>query len=204
MKIWFRKLSVVLITIMTLGLYVPPAILDMEAEDNKDALSSRANMNNDTIQPATEIQAEKIDHIDSLPHFDNDYYLHMLTEKATEQVVTKLGPKIVERVESDVLDTILPGIEDVLKTVLKESEEDELPYYEITEEPTKGLGEKIFHVYNHQTNEDVARFHVRRDNRPLEGYWFNFHYHLNDDGFEEHHELGDVYWDKNIPPRWMS
>lgn len=204
MKTWFRKLSVILITIMTLGLYVPPTTLDMEAEDNKDTFSSRANINNDAILPATEIQAEEIDHIDSYDNLNNDDYLHMLTEKATEQIVTKLGPKIVDRIENDVLDTILPSIEEVLKTVLAESGEDELPYYGITEEPTRGLGEKIFHVYNHQTNEDIARFHVRRDNRPLEGYWFNFHYHLNDDGFEEHHELGEIYWDKNIPPRWMS
>src|SRR5690625_1949995 len=208
MKLWFRKLSVVLITIMTLGLYVPPAILDMEAEENKDSLSSKADISDDTVHPATEVQAEEADHVAqynvTYETFDNDYYLHMLTEKVTEQVVTKLGPKIGERVENDVLETILPNIEDVLKTVLTDSEDDVLPYYGITEEPTRGLGEKIFHVYNHQTDEDIARFHVRRDNRPLEGYWFNFHYHLSDDNFEEHHELGEIYWDKNIPPKWMS
>lgn len=204
MKLWLRKLSVILITIMTLGLYVPSAMLDIEAEESKDSLSSKADINNDTVYPDTEVQVEEIDHIDSYQIFDNDYYLHMLTEKASEQVVTKLGPKIVNRVENDVLQTILPNIEDVLVTVLAESDEDALPYYGITEEPTRGLGEKIFHVYNYQTNQDVARFHVRRDNRPLEGYWFNFHYHLSDDNFEEHHELGEIYWDKNIPPKWMS
>lgn len=208
MKLWLRKISVILITIMTLGFYVPSAMLDLEAEENKDSLSPKENINDDSVRPATEVQADETDDIAeyniSYETFDNDYYLHMLTEKATEQVVTKLGPKIGERVETDVLETILPNIENVLETVLSGSEDEVLPYYGITEEPARGLGEKIFHVYNHQTNEDIVRFHVRRDNRPLEGYWFNFHYHLSKDDFEEHHELGEVYWDKNIPPKWMS
>ncbi|WP_310794657.1 YpjP family protein, partial [Bacillus safensis] len=24
------------------------------------------------------------------------------------------------------------------------------------------------------------------------------------DGFQTHHELGNIYWDKNTPPSWMS
>lgn|SRR5690625_3214506 len=204
MKIWIRKISVILITIMTLGLYVPTTILDVEADENKDSLSSKENINNDTVHSVSEVQEKETEYQVSYETFDNQYYLHMLKEKAAEQVVTKLGPKIGQRVEDDVLETILPNIEDVLTTVLTDSDDDLLPYYGITEEPTGGLGEKIFNVYNHQTNEDIAKFHVRRDNRPLEGYWFNFHYHLSEDDFEEHHELGEVYWDKNIPPKWMS
>jgi len=189
---------------MTLGLYVPTTILDVEADENKDSLSSKENINNDTVHSVSEVQEKETEYQVSYETFDNQYYLHMLKEKAAEQVVTKLGPKIGQRVEDDVLETILPNIEDVLTTVLTDSDDDLLPYYGITEEPTGGLGEKIFNVYNHQTNEDIAKFHVRRDNRPLEGYWFNFHYHLSEDDFEEHHELGEVYWDKNIPPKWMS
>jgi len=204
MKVWIRKISVILITIMTLGLYVPTTILDVEADENKDSLSSKENINNDTVHSVSEVQEKETEYQVSYETFDNQYYLHMLKEKAAEQVVTKLGPKIGQRVEDDVLETILPNIEDVLTTVLTDSDDDLLPYYGITEEPTGGLGEKIFNVYNHQTNEDIAKFHVRRDNRPLEGYWFNFHYHLSEDDFEEHHELGEVYWDKNIPPKWMS
>lgn len=201
MKIWLKKISVILITIMTLGLYVPPTTLNAETEENKDSVSSKANINDDAIISTPEIQEEKLE---IRPYDDNDYFIGILTEKATEQVVTKLGPKIVEKVEDEFMETILPNLEDVLKTVLTDMGEEMLPYYGITEQPSRGLGEKIFHVYNYQTNEDVARFHVRRDNRPLEGYWFNFHYHLSKDDFEEHHEIGEIYWDKNIPPRWMS
>ncbi|MDI5787933.1 YpjP family protein [Bacillus licheniformis] len=32
--------------------------------------------------------------------------------------------------------------------------------------------------------EDVLRFHVRRDKPPHKGYWFNFHYHTAEDGFQ--------------------
>ena len=63
---------------------------------------------------------------------------------------------------------------------------------------------KIFHVYNRLTGEDLLRFHVRRDHPPQDGYWFNFHYHTAEDGFQSHHELGSIYWDRNTPPDWMS
>src|SRR5699024_10821988 len=118
MKLWLRKISVILITIMTLGLYVPTAILDVEADENKDSLSSKEDINNESVHPVSEVQEEEIDYHVRYEPFDDDYYLHRLTEKATEQVVTKLGPKISQRVEDDVLETILPNIEDVLKTVL--------------------------------------------------------------------------------------
>src|SRR5699024_2483467 len=134
MKLWLRKISVILITIMTLGLYVPTAILNVEADENKDSFSSKEDINNDSVHPVSEVQEAEIDYHVDYETFDDDYYLNRLTEKATEQVVTKLGPKIGQRVEDDVLETILPNIEDVLKTVLTDSDHDTLPYYGITEE----------------------------------------------------------------------
>src|SRR5690625_2035387 len=101
MKIWIRKISVILITIMTLGLYVPTTILDVEADENKDSLSSKENINNDTVHSVSEVQEKETEYQVSYETFDNQYYLHMLKEKAAEQVVTKLGPKIGQRVEDD-------------------------------------------------------------------------------------------------------
>lgn len=201
MKIWLKKLSVTLIAIMTLGIYVPSTTLNAEPEENKDSVASKEAVTNDVVISSPEIIEEKND---NQTYNDSDYFIGVLTEQATEQVVTKLGPRISEKVADEFTEMILPNLEEVLKTILTDMGEDVIPYYGITEQPSRGLGEKIFHVYNYQTNQDIARFHVRRDNRPLEGYWFNFHYHLSKDNFEEHHEIGEIYWDKNIPPQWMS
>lgn len=204
MKLWFRKIAVVLITIMTLGIYVPPTHFNAEMDEDKDNVSSREDANIE-IQKAV---SEEIDPSLSLTtHEDNpshDELIQMMTQKAREQAIAKLGPKIIKEVDHEFNEIILPTIENVLQTVLIENNEQELPFYGMTEHPAGGLGEKIFHVYDMRTEHDIARFHVRRDNRPQEGYWFNFHYHLSEDNFEEHHEIGEIYWDKNVPPKWMS
>ena len=49
--------------------------------------------------------------------------------------------------------------------------------------PAGGNNEKIFHVYDTKTGNDLLRFHVRRDHPPQDGYYFNFHYHRFDDGY---------------------
>ncbi len=62
----------------------------------------------------------------------------------------------------------------------------------------------MFNIYDEQTGKDLIRFHVRTENRPGEGYYYNFHYHTAEDQFATHHNLGDVYWSKNTPPKWLS
>lgn len=199
MKLWMRKITVVLVTIMTLGLYVPPLSLDVDAEENKDALASNPDSFDGATLTVTEIAEDEI-----IPDNDEDYFIETLTEKAKEQTITKLGPRIAEQIDNEFFDDILHNMEDVVQSVLVDAGEDASEYIGITEHPSKGFGEKIFNIYDYRTHKDVARFHVRRDNRPLEGYWFNFHYHLSNDGFEEHHVIGEIFWDKNVPPKWMS
>lgn len=77
-------------------------------------------------------------------------------------------------------------------------------YIEIVENTNPGYGEKIFDLYDMRDGKALAKFHVRRENRPLDGYWFNFHYHEQLDNYETHHTIGEVYWSKNTPPKWMS
>ncbi|WP_138419101.1 YpjP family protein [Aquibacillus sediminis] len=201
MKIWIRKIFVVLIACMTLGLYIPSIPIETDA-DSKEVDTSKADANNDFLNKDQQIHAKQFEV--SEPEIDNDYLVNALSEKAKEQAYSKLGPRIAERVEVDFMNDILPNLEEALQIVLKDAGEEKVPYFEITEEPQQGYGERIFNIYDYRTNEDIARFHVRRDNRPLEGYWFNFHYHLSKDQFEEHHEIGEIYWDKNTPPKWMS
>lgn len=194
MKIWLRKLFVVLIACMTLGLYIPPISIETDAESN-EVDTPKEDTQNDVITTLSH---------ESIQENASDYVIETLTDKAKDQAYSKLGPRIAKQIENEFMNEILPNIESVLQTILTEAGEEELQYVSITEKPQHGYGERIFNVYDYRTNKDIARFHVRRDNRPLEGYWFNFHYHLSNDGFEEHHEIGEVYWDKNTPPKWMS
>src|SRR5690625_1423175 len=203
MKLWMKKIAVTFIAIMTLGLYIPPLHMDAETDDGKESVSDADIADDSRISDSiiTESAERRLKSVDITKSPD---YVQMLTEKAVEQTMSTLGPRITEKVEDEFMESILPAMESVLETMLHEAGEEALPYYAITEHPAKGTGERIFHVYDFHNKKDVARFDVRRDNRPQEGYWFNFHYHLSTDNFESHHEIGEIYWNKNVPPKWMS
>ncbi|GAB3049618.1 YpjP family protein [Virgibacillus ainsalahensis] len=198
MKLWMRKAAVALITIMTLGLYTPTAFLPTEAEESNEPENTNEGVSN-TVE-AVETDASIAVELEN----DEADAISTITEKAKKQTLLKLGPKIANQVEDEFSAVILPKMEQVLKTIMSEAGEDEVAFYEISEDPSPGVGERIFNIYDYRSEEKIAKFHVRRDNRPMEGYWFNFHYHLSDDNFAEHHEIGEIYWDKNIPPKWMA
>lgn len=208
MKLWLRKLVVAFVAVMTLGIYIPPITLTADADESKDTISEKSNINDErstTAVSENEIEEEQWDQ-ETFGDFPDlkEVYLEQLTENAKDQAFMKFGPRMIDRLEDEFITDILPAIEDVLEAVIDQADEDELRYYAITEEPARGFGERIFNVYDKRNQSDIVRFHVRRENRPLEGYWFNFHYHLSDDQFETHHNIGEIYWDKNIPPKWMS
>ncbi|SDJ82965.1 YpjP family protein [Sediminibacillus albus] len=205
MKLWMKKISVILITFMTLGMYIPPTYLDAIAAEKDEIVSSKTGLPEEAAVSFLDVNEsepakDEIDHA----HASSDALIEMMTDQAREQTVVKLGPKIYNQVEDEFATNILPTMEIVLNDILADAGEEKIPYYVITEAPSRGYGERIFNIHDYQTKQDVARFHVRRDNRPGEGYWFNFHYHLNKDRFEEHHTIGEIYWDKNTPPKWMS
>lgn len=199
MKLWLRKVSVVLVAIMTLGIYIPSTDITSDAESKGATVSSEAAVTQ-TVLAQTEVAEASFE--DAV--YEEVDQTTVLTEKAKEQALIKLGPRIASQVEDEFRAVILPKIEEELELMFAEAGEDKLAYYDITENPAKGYGERIFNVYDYEKKQVIAKFHVRRDHRPLEGHWFNFHYHLRTDGFETHHEIGDVYWDKNMPPKWMS
>ncbi|WP_226580366.1 YpjP family protein [Halobacillus litoralis] len=199
MKPLMRRIFVVLISLLTLGMYVPPTQLDTDAAEKKE-LSEHNHYSQSTISP----EVEEFPEVLSDEPLQTDGLIDSFTEQARAQTVAKMGPRILDKVDEDLTTSILPKMEEALDEILSSAGEGQVPYYEITEEPASGYGERIFNIYNHLTNEEVARFHVRRDKRPGEGYWFNFHYHLQDDNFMKHHQIGDVYWEKNTPPKWMS
>lgn len=132
-------------------------------------------------------------------------YKEQLLDSAEDQSFLKFGSRIAPVIEDDYRKEILPKIENVISDYLATLQDDEA-YQDvvISSTPSAGKTEKIFNVYNRTTGEDLLRFHVRRDHPPHDGYWFNFHYHTAEDGFQSHHELGSIYWDRNTPPNWMS
>ncbi|MEC3883270.1 hypothetical protein GLW00_04525 [Halobacillus litoralis] len=201
MKPLMRKVFVVLISVMTLGLYVPPMQIDTDAADKKELSADRHVQE---TPHSTKTEELHIAPPSSAAPLTTDDWIETITEQAKTQTLTKMGPRIIEKVDEDMTTTILPKIEEVMGEILTSADENEVPYYEITEDPSPGYGERIFNIHNKHTDEEVARFHVRRDKRPGEGYWFNFHYHLQEDNFMKHHELGEIYWEKNTPPKWMS
>ncbi|UOQ42763.1 YpjP family protein [Halobacillus salinarum] len=203
MKLWVRKIFVVLIAVFTLGLYIPPSAATSQLAKNDNVtpdqdIRERATADeNRGEEPPGELNAEN-------ERFYTEHIIRSLTAQAKIQTETKLGPRIMGQVEGDVIHQIYPKIEEVMTSLIHQSEKEQLPYFEISEQPSAGYGEKIFNLYDARSKQHIAKFHVRREKKPQEGYWFNFHYHLERDHFQQHHLLGDVYWDKNTPPKWMA
>ncbi|MEC2267442.1 YpjP family protein [Bacillus subtilis] len=202
MKLWMRKTLVVLFTIVTFGLVSPPAALMADKpsgqpssleQNDYTAFYDEHNLHDD----------ESDDRRD--PELLFQSYKEQLLDSAEDQSFLKFGSRIAPVIEDDYRKEILPKIENVISDYLATLQDDEA-YQDvvISSMPSAGKTEKIFNVYNRTTGEDLLRFHVRRDHPPHDGYWFNFHYHTAEDGFQSHHELGSIYWDRNTPPNWMS
>ena len=203
MKLWMKKISVFLITLVTLGAYTPPINLNPDT-DNEEFVSAKSSEREEVSVPTLDV-AEDIEDISDIDERDSEaYIIDAITDQAKAHTIAKMGPRITEQVDPDLAATILPNMEVVLQMILADAGKEQINYYGISELPSKGYGERIFNIHDYHARKDVARFDVRRENRPGEGYWFNFHYHLSEDGFEEHYQIGEIYWDKNMPPKWMA
>ncbi|AZB43257.1 hypothetical protein CEF21_13615 [Bacillus sp. FJAT-42376] len=183
MNKWLKKTLVALFSIVTLGMVAPPAVL--LAEENSREVP-------EAVYP------KQLD-----PQNTEIYEPDLLQFKqlAKEQTHQKFGSRIGPVIEKEFDAVILPEIEKVMEQELTKKESMNLV---ISEKPGSGRSEKIFHIYDRISGQDVIRFHVRVDHPPGDGYWFNFHYHMYRDSFEQHHELGRIYWDRNTPPAWMT
>lgn len=198
MPIWIRKSFVVLVSILTFGLVTP----------SLDLLNSNVQAGSvtqlDAIEPVQPLKnPTENDRIDEYKT-EREVFLEEIIKIAEDQAYVKFGSKIRPVIEDEFREIVLPNIEKVIEQVTNQYPEEDLVNLVITESKGKGDSEKIFHIKNTITKEDVIRFHVRKDHPPLEGYWFNFHYHTYHDHFETHHALGRIFWSKNTPPKWMS
>jgi hypothetical protein len=194
MKNWIRKSLMVMVSIVTFGVVTPSQFNNVNAEKpaEKDVFEAASPFTN--VNQATPMLSEV--------HFNKDEFVEDLIKQAEEQSYQKFGPRIKPVIEQEFRDIVLPNIEKALEETASQYPESDFQNLIITEDPGGGLSEKIFHLKDRNTNLDVLRFHVRRDHPPLGGYWFNFHYHTYHDDFQNHHELGAIYWAKDTPPKW--
>ncbi len=195
MNKWLRKSLVILFSIATFGLVTPPASLALTDKPSDDS-TEKVSFSDDVIEQAASpvVEAEQ--------PFEKEQILTNILNEAEEKSLLKFGDKIGGVIEDEFKEVILPKMEEIITYYLNEESDELFEHLEVSK-PSGGTGEKIFHIYNTETGQDVLRFHVRRENRPLEGYWFNFHYHTYHDSFQSHKDLGSIYWDKNTPPNWM-
>ncbi|HWO76316.1 MAG TPA: YpjP family protein [Bacillus sp. (in: firmicutes)] len=190
MKIIWKKIFVVLVSTLTFGLVTPSYAYDLD---------------HSTIDKGKKPDSEETNKIDqSSDIICQDTPISKLVRQCNEMSYYKFGDRIGPVIKDEFQSIIFPKIEEVLYTLTEELGTDKVLQLKISEQPGKGTSEKMFHVIDTETNADLVRFHVRRDHPPGEGYWFNFHYHTYKDNFENHYDLGSIYWDTNTPPNWMS
>ncbi|MEH7125391.1 YpjP family protein [Bacillus sp. JJ1503] len=198
---WLRKSLVVMVTILTFGLVTPSQAF---LYDDSNAVKTSKKDIFDTSPEDKSVINNPALADEPVGYISKEDFIRQMLMKAEAQSYTKFGARIKPVIENEFSEVILPNIEKAIMNVAAQYPEEELAYLTVTESPGKGHSEKIFNISSEKTSEDVIRFHVRRDQPPQQGYWFNFHYHTHHDQFQAHHELGSIYWDKNTPPKWMS
>lgn len=199
MPTWIRKTLVVMFTILTFGLVTPPQIIIAEDKQNSPTEADILEGSNKNEADLFSIVDPYINELD-----DESDFLENVIVQAEMQSVKKFGPIIEKKVGDEFREVILPKMEEAIITISNELTPQQLLNLIITDQPTGGTSEKIFHIVDGQTGKDIIRFHVRRDHPPLDGHYFNFHYHTFKDNFQIHHEIGNLFWDKNTPPNWKA
>lgn len=131
-------------------------------------------------------------------------HLASILSNAKEQSYIKFGSKISPVIGEEFNTMIYPKMVEAIEMTVAQLDDDTIQHLAITESPSGDYSEKIFNIYNVENRKDIIRFHVRTENRPLEGHYYNFHYHLEQDNFVTHYNLGEIYWSKNTPPKWLS
>lgn len=196
MKKWIYKSLVVSVAFLTLGMITPKhEIWSNFEEQEKNAFSAPVPDN----EVSSALQLDDLV-LDSQPQVQvADFVL-----AAKEQSYVKFGSRIGPVIEDEFDSIIFPQIERAIETTLFNVEDATLRSLAISEQPSGQYSEKIFHITDTVANSDLIRFHVRTENRPFDGYYYNFHYHTAEDNYAVHHNLGEIFWSKNQPPKWLS
>ncbi|MFS0781509.1 YpjP family protein [Bacillus sp. 1P06AnD] len=197
---WMKKSFVILLSILTLGLVSPD---DFHWQNEAAAHKSGKKSLQAEERPEESYTLQTTIEETELP-VDRSLLIEQFVNQAEETSYVKFGERIKPKIEDEFTTIILPEMQKAIASYIEKCPEQDLTHLAISQKPASGYGEKIFNVYNEKTGEDIIRFHVRRENPPQQGFWFNFHYHTDMDKFVAHHDLGSIYWDKNTPPKWST
>lgn len=194
---WLQKTVVITVALLTFGVITPAHDIWNAFQHKDDSKLSEGS------QAFTEIEVELLT-ASSYTERETIPLEEQFSLSAKELAYEKFGNKIGPIIQNEFDEVIFPKIDEVIRMTLDETDDELQKHLAISERPTGNYSEKIFHVFNSCNGEDLIRFHVRTDRRPLDGYFFNFHYHVAEDDFTQHYVLGDIYWSKNTPPKWLT
>ncbi len=197
MKKWIQKSLIITVALLTFGIIPPDHLIWEHLLENKSPLKS-IQSNENTID------FEQVTLKDSTNLVDEPNLIDYIANNAKEQSYIKFGNRIGPVIQDEFDDVIFPKIQEVIDTTISKVDPSKARNLVISEQPSGEYHEKIFHIYNNDSKKDVIRFHVRTDKKPLDGFFFNFHYHLEEDNYSKHYALGEIYWSKNTPPKWLS
>ncbi|PUB13974.1 YpjP family protein [Paenisporosarcina sp. OV554] len=192
MKNWIQKTLVVAVALLTFGVISPNHTIW------ENLLEDKANQK--TISTQNTQNTYAVEWVDDQP----STFIEDAIAQAKEQSLLKFGSRIGPVITNEFDEIIFPKIQEAIQLTLFDMDNESLKSLAITENPSGDHSEKIFHIYETVTGSDIIRFHVRTDRKPQDGYYFNFHYHTASDTFAKHYTLGDIYWSKNMPPKWLS
>lgn len=199
MKKWLYKSLVVSVAFLTLGLITPKHEIWSNFEQQiTSSHSASAPFSNNELSSAFQLDDLVLDEPKSTQELGN------IVASAKEQSYMKFGTRIGPVIEDEFESIIFPHMERAIETTLARLDDDKMSSIAISERPSGNYSEKIFHIVDARDNSDIIRFHVRTENRPFDGYYYNFHYHTREDHYVMHHDLGEIYWSKNQPPKWLS
>lgn len=197
MKKWIQKFLVSSVAIITLGVITPShTIWNNLMDEQASAKSQYANGHS--------LQNKENTYIETNYTVQNRVEVVDIAAATKEQSYQKFGSKIGPKIQDDFDAVIFPKMQQAIDNTLRDNQNINATNIGITENPSGNYSEKIFNVYNRANGEDLLRFHVRTENRPFDGFYYNFHYHTYEDNFVSHHDLGELYWSKNMPPKWLS
>lgn len=196
MKKWLQKSLMVSVAFLTFGMITPMHEIWDNFNNHKDTNEALP------IQHYTEVaEAATLDVITDEQPIDVE---QQLMDMAKEQSYVKFGTRIAPKIADDFDAYIFPKMQEAISMTCARLGDEALQNIVFTEQPSGGYAEKIFNISDAVTKKDIIRFHVRTENRPSDGFYYNFHYHTADDNFVTHYNLGDIYWSKNTPPKWLS
>lgn len=199
MKKWLQKTLIVAVALLTFGAISPNHEIWTNLQDkdvSKHAVGpSRSNDYSIGLEDSL-VDDSLEDNSDSI----EDLFITSAKKLSYMKFGTKVGPVIADEFDS----VIFPKIEEAIQSTLASSGDVHKRRLAISEKPAGDYSEKIFNVYDLEDRKDLIRFHVRTEKRPKDGYYYNFHYHIAADEFTAHHSIGDIYWAKDTPPKWLS